>query len=52
MKIEQFQNLSLKDAKEILEMASDLMSLAEELFCMVRGAIENRPADPANTWTN
>jgi hypothetical protein len=52
MKAEQFQNLSLKEAREILDMASDLMSLAEELFCMVRGVIKKASADPANTWIN
>ena len=52
MKTEQFQTLSLNEAKEILDTASDLVILAENLFCLVVGVIEKTSADPASTWTN
>ena len=52
MRSEQFQNLSLKEANEIFEMAAQLMAVAEKLFCIVRGVIDDASMDPASTCLN
>ena len=52
MKTEQFQNLNVKQAEEILDVAVQLTDLAEKLFCIVRGVIDSASADIENTWTN
>jgi hypothetical protein len=52
MKTEQFQNLSLKQTREILDTVTQLMNAAEKLFCMVRGALDKFPADLEDILTN
>ena len=52
MKTEQFHDLSLKDAHELLDTASQLMQVAEKLFCIVRGVLDNASADAADICMN
>ena len=52
MKTEQFHDLNLKQADTILDMARQLMDLAEKLFRMVWGALDNLSGDPEIAWAN
>jgi hypothetical protein len=52
MKTEQFHDLSLKEANEILDTASELMAVAGKLFCIVRGFLDDTPADAEDICMN
>ena len=52
MKTEQFQNLSLKEANELLDTAWQLVAVAEKLFCIVRGVLDSASAEAADICMN
>jgi len=52
MKTEQFHDLGLKEANELLDTASQLVAVAEKLFCIVRGVLDDASADAEDIWMN
>jgi hypothetical protein len=52
MKTERFHDLSRKAANEIHDTASEFMAVAGKLFCIVRGFLDDAPADNEDICMN